>query len=408
MRLIFLLIFMDLIYPTNCDFSSWTNTILSNPMEKPPPPTTMYEDFSSWIINILSHGRPVEEPPPPPPTMVEEFLHWIDNVLSVPNPPAHRRTRERCIGNNPSESTGPREKPSIMKMIYTSISAKVFGEPPPPAVPPGCMVTQRDRVLSGAIFGLLISPIFAVLVLVAWLAHEDFSNERTDVAEPSPLPDIPATVPEPVTAADEPQPLPLPDIPATVPEPVTAADEPQPLPLPDIPATVPEPVTAADEPQPLPLPDIPATVPEPVTAADEPQPLPLPDIPATVPEPVTAADEPPPLPLPVITATAEEQQHAERPDEPVEVRSVEPEPSRPKKSVLKAPTPMAARKRRAKAPKQLSPKRVSFNKMVHVRPIPPNHRDRRARTSEEHREREFVEDPMSVHDLALDENTNTE
>ncbi|XP_069820203.1 uncharacterized protein [Dendropsophus ebraccatus] len=253
MRFIFLLLFLHLIHNTQCDitlfkdFSSWTILSYESPIEKPPPPT-MFEDVSSWIKNILSYGRPIEKPPPPPPTMVEEFLYWINNVLSVPVPPAHRRTRERCIE-----------------------------EPPPPVVPPGCIVTLRDRVISGVVYGLLISPIFAVVVLAAWLA----------------------------------------------------------------------------------------------------QPLPLPDIPATVPEPARAADEP------------------------------VPEPSRPKKSALKVPSSMGARKRRNKAPKHSS-KRVSFNKMVHFRPIPPNHCYRRAPTSEEHHEREFVEDPMSAYDLALDEDTDTD
>ncbi|XP_069820202.1 uncharacterized protein [Dendropsophus ebraccatus] len=282
MRFIFLLLFLHLIHNTQCDitlfkdFSSWTILSYESPIEKPPPPT-MFEDVSSWIKNILSYGRPIEKPPPPPPTMVEEFLYWINNVLSVPVPPAHRRTRERCIENNPSKSTGPREKPTIIKMMYKWISAKAFGEPPPPVVPPGCIVTLRDRVISGVVYGLLISPIFAVVVLAAWLA----------------------------------------------------------------------------------------------------QPLPLPDIPATVPEPARAADEP------------------------------VPEPSRPKKSALKVPSSMGARKRRNKAPKHSS-KRVSFNKMVHFRPIPPNHCYRRAPTSEEHHEREFVEDPMSAYDLALDEDTDTD
>ncbi|XP_069816905.1 uncharacterized protein [Dendropsophus ebraccatus] len=308
MRFLLLLVFLDLVHNTQCslmlfkDFSSW---ILSyeSPMEKPPPPTTMYEDFSSWIDNILSHGRPVEEPPPPPPTMVEEFLYWISNILSVPNPPAHRRTRERCTGNNPSESTGPREKPSIMKMIYTSISAKVFGEPPPPAVPIGCMVTLRDRVISGAIFGLVISPICALVLLAAWLAHEEKLSS------------------EPANSSD--------------------VDDLQP----DLEAEQ-DPVRAADVPEPSPPPE---------TAED-----------LNVPEAATSG---------------------------------EPEQSRPRKSTLKAPSLRGT---------TISLKHASFNKEVHIRFIPPNHRNEKARISTKHREREFVLDPPSVHDLELLEDCVTE
>ncbi|XP_069838125.1 uncharacterized protein C6orf132 homolog [Dendropsophus ebraccatus] len=367
MRIIFLLMILDIIHPSHCGISCWINTILSHeiPMEiPPPPPPTKFADFSLWLKNLLSYDHPIEEPPPPPPpTMVEEFLYWIDNMLSVPVQPAHRRTRERCIGNNPSKSTGPWEKPSIIRKMYKRISATVFGEPPPPVVPAGCRVTLRDWVLSGVVYGLLISPIFALVVLAAWLSHEqEFLEERADQPQSSPLPDIPATVPEPETAVDVAQPPPLPNILSTVP------------------------VRAADEPQPSLLPDIPAMVPEPLTAANVAQPSALPDIPAT----------------------AEEQQNAERLNASVEATSEAPETPRAKKSVLKPPSPMGARKRKNKAPKLPSSKRVTFNKMVHVRPIPPNHRDRRARSSEEHQEREFVEDPMSVHDRALQENTPTE
>ncbi|XP_069824176.1 synaptic defective enhancer 1-like [Dendropsophus ebraccatus] len=297
MRFLLLLVVLDLIHPTHCDFSSWIQTILSleSPMETPPPPpTTMDEDVSSWINNIWSHESPVEEPPPPPPpTMVEEFLYWISNILYYPVPPAHRRTRERCIGNNPSESTGPREKPSIIQKVYTWISTKVFGEPPPPAVPIGCTVTLQDRVLSGLIFGLLIAPIWALVLLAAWLAHEEnLISERENSSDVDNLqPDLEAEQ-DPLRAADVPEPSPLPD---------TAKDVnvPEPSPLPDTAKDV-------DVPEPFPLPD---------TAKDVnvPEPSPLPD-------------------------TAKDQQNAECLKVPEASTSGEPEPSRPKKTALKAPT----------------------------------------------------------------------
>ncbi|XP_069820136.1 uncharacterized protein [Dendropsophus ebraccatus] len=185
MRFIFLLVFLDLIHPTHCGISSWIQTILSyeNTMEKPPPPPpTMFADFSSWINNIMSYDRPIDKPPPPPPpTMFEEFLDWMNKVLSVPVPPAHRRTRERCIG-----------------------------EPPPPRVPPGCTVTLRHRVLSGGIFGLLILPICALVVLAAWLAHEEeLLTEQAPSSDANNLqPDL-ESVQDPLRAADVPEPLPL-------------------------------------------------------------------------------------------------------------------------------------------------------------------------------------------------------
>ncbi|XP_069820134.1 uncharacterized protein [Dendropsophus ebraccatus] len=232
MRFIFLLVFLDLIHPTHCGISSWIQTILSyeNTMEKPPPPPpTMFADFSSWINNIMSYDRPIDKPPPPPPpTMFEEFLDWMNKVLSVPVPPAHRRTRERCIGvsgahtvycnsfhfcilqNSPSKTTGPREKLSIIKKVYIWIKTIIFGEPPPPRVPPGCTVTLRHRVLSGGIFGLLILPICALVVLAAWLAHEEeLLTEQAPSSDANNLqPDL-ESVQDPLRAADVPEPLPL-------------------------------------------------------------------------------------------------------------------------------------------------------------------------------------------------------
>ncbi|XP_069820124.1 uncharacterized protein [Dendropsophus ebraccatus] len=239
---------------------------------------------------ILSYDRPVDKPPPPPPTMVEEFLDWINNMLSVPVPAAHRRTRERCIGNSPSKSTGPREKPSIIKKVYIWIKTIIFGEPPPSVVQPGCIVT---RVLSGAVYGLLISPICALVVLAAWLAHEEeLLSEPTNSSDANNLqPDL-EIVQDPLRAADVPEPLPLPE-------------------------------------------------------------------------------------------TAEDQQNAESVNVPVESTSGEAEPTRPRKSALKAPSRRGT---------NIS-KHASFNKKVHIRFIPPNHLNEKARTSTKHREREFVLDP---------------
>ncbi|XP_069833016.1 uncharacterized protein [Dendropsophus ebraccatus] len=183
------------------------------------------------------------------------------------------------------------------------ISSIVFGEPPPPTVPPGCIVTLRDRVLSGAIFGLVISPICALVVLAAWLAHEE------------------QLLSEPANSSDETNLQPNLE-------------------------TVPDPVRAANVPEPLPLPE---------TAED-----------VNVPEASTSG---------------------------------EPEPSRPRKSALKAPS------RRGTT---ISLKHASFNKEVHIRFIPPNHQNEKAQISTKHREREFVLDPPSVHDLELLEDCVTE
>ncbi|XP_069823855.1 uncharacterized protein [Dendropsophus ebraccatus] len=323
------------------------------------------QDVSSWLYTIQSDERPMEKPPPPPPTMYEEFLHWIDTILSYFYPttnqrpwkyedfqsedvvphirityqlfgefladpvgdlyaaPGHRRTRERCIGvntsdslyytfyvncyilcvyfsilqNNPSPSIAPRENPTLMRRIYKWISSKVLGETPPPVTPredaPSCM-TLRNWVISGAVLTLLISPLFAAVVLAAWLAHEEEYSEWE-------------------TGAD--------------------SDAAQ--------------VQLSED-----------------TVEAEPQP----DTPAT------------------------SEQNTESLNVPADP-SAAPEPSRLKGILRSAPR------------QQVTLKKVKFNKKVHFRPIPPHHKNQKARSSSAHREREFVQDPMSEYDLLPQQDT---
>ncbi|XP_069839513.1 uncharacterized protein [Dendropsophus ebraccatus] len=246
----------------------------------------LFQDFQSE--DVVPHIRVIYQ-------LFGEFL--ADPVGDPYAAPGHRRTRERCIGNNPSPSIAPREKPTLMRRIYTWMSSKVFGEPPPPVTPredaPGCMVTLRNRVLSRAVFTLLISPLFTVVVLAAWLAHEEDSEWEAS--------------------------------------------------------------SGADD--------------------DEAQ-VPLSE------DPVEAEA----IPEPQIAATSGEQT-TESLNVPAETSAAAPEPSRLKGILRSAPR------------QQATFRKVTFNAKVHFRPIPPNHKNQKARTSSAHREREFVQDPMSEYDL---------
>ncbi|XP_075711629.1 uncharacterized protein LOC142748417 isoform X2 [Rhinoderma darwinii] len=220
MRIILLLLFLNLIYPIHCgtlpDFSYWTHHLpsyesLTNILipwtledhffwikylpfyegSSEPQKTWNFEDFQSE--DVVPHIRVV----------FQLFGGFLSDPVGDPYvPPGHTRTREWCIGNVPSESIAPREKPIILQRFYNWKNAMVFGDDPPPVVPKKdpseCEIKLHARLINGVACVIMMSP----LVLILSLAIVPVLSEREEEEEPSDSDEEPNTE-SPLTSTAE-------------------------------------------------------------------------------------------------------------------------------------------------------------------------------------------------------------